>query len=145
MGSLDNAIDAFFANISPTFRSRVTIMTFSEFGRRPEDNDTSGTDHGTAGVQLLVGDRVGGGLHGAQPSLTALDGNGNLVPQVDFRSRVRHRPRPVAQGRLEAGARLPVPEPRGAVRRRRTRWRTDERAAHSAPSPAPAPHRRVAA
>jgi uncharacterized protein (DUF1501 family) len=68
LGQLDNAVGAFYAAISPTFRSRVTLMTFSEFGRRPEDNDTSGTDHGTASVQLLIGDRVAGGLHGAQPS-----------------------------------------------------------------------------
>jgi uncharacterized protein (DUF1501 family) len=82
---LDTSIEAFFAALSPTFRSRVTLMTFSEFGRRPEDNDTSGTDHGTAGVGFVVGDRVNGGMHGAQPSLTNLDDYGNLVHTVDFR------------------------------------------------------------
>ena len=34
----------------------------------------------------MIGDHVKGGLHGAQPSLTALDDNDNLVPTVDFRS-----------------------------------------------------------
>ena len=32
-------------------------MTFSEFGRRPEDNDTSGTDHGTAAPLFVIGDQ----------------------------------------------------------------------------------------
>lgn len=85
LANLDDSLDLFFQTLSPTLRSRVTVMTFSEFGRRPEDNDTSGTDHGTAGVQLLVGDRVNGGLHGQQPSLSTLDRHGNLVHQVDFR------------------------------------------------------------
>lgn len=87
LAQLDGAVDAFFANLSPAFRSRVTLMTFSEFGRRPEDNDTSGTDHGTAGPILLIGDRVRGGLHGAAPGLgtNQLDQHGNLVRTVDFR------------------------------------------------------------
>jgi uncharacterized protein (DUF1501 family) len=85
MADFDAAVDAFFAALSPSFRTRVTLMTFSEFGRRPEDNDTSGTDHGTASVAFLMGDRVAGGMHGAHPSLTALDQYGNLVNRVDFR------------------------------------------------------------
>ncbi len=85
MADLDASVGAFFDTLSATFKSRVTLMTFSEFGRRPEDNDTSGTDHGTAAVHFVMGDKVNGGLHGAQPSLTALDDNGNLVNGVDFR------------------------------------------------------------
>ena len=143
MTNLDNAIASFFANISPTFRSRVTIMTFSEFGRRPEDNDTSGTDHGTAGVQLLIGDRVGGGLHGAQPPLTSLDQNGNLVPQVDFRTVYAT----VLDKWLKADSKqvlgLPVPEPHGPVRRGRTGWRPDERTDPAGPASTQASHRRV--
>lgn len=85
LSDLDNSIEGFFATLSPELRSQVTIMTFSEFGRRPIDNATGGTDHGTAGVQFLIGDRVKGGLHGTQPSLTTLDRYGNLIPTVDFR------------------------------------------------------------
>jgi uncharacterized protein (DUF1501 family) len=85
MTDLDTSIEAFFAALSPTFRSRVTLMTFSEFGRRPEDNDTNGTDHGTSSVAFVVGDRVNGGLHGGQPSLTNFDDWGNLRHTVDFR------------------------------------------------------------
>ena len=61
-------------------------MTFSEFGRRPEENGDGGTDHGTAAPLFVIGDHVKGGLHGAQPSLTNLDDDGNLVPTVDFRA-----------------------------------------------------------
>ena len=61
-------------------------MTFSEFGRRPEENGDAGTDHGSAAPLFVIGDNVNGGLHGAQPSLTSLDDDGNLVPAVDFRS-----------------------------------------------------------
>jgi uncharacterized protein (DUF1501 family) len=85
MGDLDTSVGAFFDTLGASFKSRVSLMTFSEFGRRPEDNDTSGTDHGTAAAHFVIGDRVAGGLVGDAPSLTALDGNGNLVNTVDFR------------------------------------------------------------
>ena len=61
-------------------------MTFSEFGRRPEENGDAGTDHGAAGPMLLIGDRVRGGLHGTQPSLNDLDNNDDLRTHVDFRA-----------------------------------------------------------
>lgn len=63
----------------------VTVMTASEFGRRVRDNG-SGTDHGTAGVQFLIGGSVAGGLYGAQPSLTRTTAAGNMIHEVDFRS-----------------------------------------------------------
>ncbi len=85
MADLNASVGAFYDALSPTFRSRVTLMTFSEFGRRPEDNDTSGTDHGTAAPHLVIGDQVNGGVYGAAPSLTSLDPNGNLKYSVDFR------------------------------------------------------------
>lgn len=83
---LDGAIDAFFANLGAEWRNRVTVMTFSEFGRRPERNDDLGTDHGTAAPMFLVGSRVKGGLYGAAPTTTDLDRHGNLKHHVDFRS-----------------------------------------------------------
>ena len=82
---LDDAIDVFFTALAPRWRSQVTLMTYSEFGRRPEENGDNGTDHGTAEPILVVGDHVKGGLHAAQPSLTNLDDDGNLIPTVDFR------------------------------------------------------------
>jgi uncharacterized protein (DUF1501 family) len=66
----------------------TVIMQWSEFGRRPNENASHGTDHGTASVQFVIGNPVKGGLYGEQPSLdaTALDSAGNLKFKVDFRS-----------------------------------------------------------
>ncbi len=60
-------------------------MTYAEFGRRPQENRSLGTDHGTASAHLLAGGRVRGGLYGEAPRLDALEG-GNLIFAVDFRS-----------------------------------------------------------
>jgi uncharacterized protein (DUF1501 family) len=84
--SLDDGLRTFFDTLLPQFGSRVVVVAFSEFGRRPRANDSGGTDHGTASVALVMGERVRGGLWGAQPSLTSLDPNGNLVPALDTRS-----------------------------------------------------------
>ena len=85
MDSIDRAINRILTSIEPRFRSRVCIMTMSEFGRRPEQNG-SGTDHGTANAMFVIGDGVSGGLYGAQPSLRRLDQRGDLRHEVDFRS-----------------------------------------------------------
>jgi uncharacterized protein (DUF1501 family) len=61
-------------------------MTYAEFGRRPRENRSNGTDHGTANAHFLLGGRVKGGLFGPPPALGRLDGNGNLPHAVDFRS-----------------------------------------------------------
>ncbi len=64
----------------------VIMFLFSEFGRRVKDNG-SGTDHGAAGVSFVIGPRVKGGMYGYYPETQAekLD-QGDLVPNVDFRS-----------------------------------------------------------
>jgi hypothetical protein len=85
LASLDAGIEALFANLSATQRPRVTLLTFSEFGRRP-DVASNGTDHGAAGLDIVVGDKVKGGLYGEQPSLTDLDTHGNLKASTDFRA-----------------------------------------------------------
>jgi uncharacterized protein (DUF1501 family) len=61
------------------------VMTYAEFGRRPAENASGGTDHGTANVHFACGGRVRGGLLGKAPDLARLEG-GNLVHGVDFRS-----------------------------------------------------------
>jgi uncharacterized protein (DUF1501 family) len=63
---------------------KVTIMCFSEFGRRVNENNSNGTDHGTAGPMFLAGGKVKGGLHGSYPSLSDLD-HGDLKYSTDFR------------------------------------------------------------
>ena len=62
------------------------VLTYAEFGRRPQENQSGGTDHGTANVQFALGGRVKGGFHGEAPQLQQLDGSGNLAYAVDFRS-----------------------------------------------------------
>ncbi len=66
----------------------VLMMQWSEFGRRPNENDSFGTDHGTAAPLFVIGNSVRGGLYGQQPSLAAtnLDIAGNMKFTVDFRS-----------------------------------------------------------
>ncbi len=61
------------------------VATYAEFGRRPRENASAGTDHGTASAHFLLGGRVKGGLYGQRPALDRLDGNGNLPFAVDFR------------------------------------------------------------
>ena len=63
----------------------VVVVTVSEFGRRPRENGSGGTDHGTAAPVFAVGGGVRGGIYGGAPSLTALKG-GDLRHTVDFRS-----------------------------------------------------------
>ena len=50
---------------------RVLTLIWSEFGRRPEDNDSGGTDHGAGGLLLLVGNRANGGIRSEFPGLGA--------------------------------------------------------------------------
>ena len=61
------------------------VMTYAEFGRRPRENGSNGTDHGTASAQFLLGGKVRGGFYGQPPALERLDGGGNLPYAVDFR------------------------------------------------------------
>lgn len=65
--------------------NQVTTMTFSEFGRRASENESKGTDHGTASPLFVVGSRVRGGLHGTAPALN-IPKNTDLTYSTDFRS-----------------------------------------------------------
>jgi uncharacterized protein (DUF1501 family) len=65
---------------------RVIMHVWSEFGRRPLENGGLGTDHGAAGISMLIGSRVTGTMCGEYPSLERLDVNGNQRVNVDFRS-----------------------------------------------------------
>ena len=86
LGELDGAIQAFYEALDPRWRTQVTLMTFSEFGRRPEQNGDNGTDHGTAAPLFVIGDHVNGGLHARPTEPDKLDDDDNLVPSVDFRA-----------------------------------------------------------
>jgi len=82
---LDESVFAFYQDLSAAgLLSRVTLVMFSEFGRRVKDNG-SGTDHGTAAPMFLMGGGVKGIIRGKNPNLTDLD-NGDLKYEYDFRS-----------------------------------------------------------
>ena len=88
LGQLDSAFSSFFAELEGVKAAEnVVVMTYSEFGRRPSENASQGTDHGTAAPLFVAGPKVKGGrFYGEEPSLTSLDANGNLIFNVDFRS-----------------------------------------------------------
>lgn len=64
---------------------KVTLLVFSEFGRRVEENGSLGTDHGEAAPMFLIGSRVKGGFHGPNPDLANLS-RGDVPWKTDFRS-----------------------------------------------------------
>jgi uncharacterized protein (DUF1501 family) len=85
---VSNTVDNFMTDLREHDASdEVTLMFFSEFGRRVKDNG-SGTDHGAAGVAFVVGEHVKGGIYGQYPSLepSQLEEGGNLKFNLDFRS-----------------------------------------------------------
>lgn len=90
LDEMDQALDAFLNDMAASGDlDRVVLMTFSEFGRRPQENGSFGTDHGTANCLFAMGGPVIGGVYGGQPDLALLVGGnqgGNLEHAVDFRS-----------------------------------------------------------
>lgn len=64
---------------------RTLVLSYAEFGRRPKENQSNGTDHGTSNVHFAMGGAVRGGFHGEPPDLARLDANGNAVFGVDYR------------------------------------------------------------
>ncbi len=65
--------------------NNTLVMTYAEFGRRPAENGSMGTDHGTSSTHFVAGGRVKGGFYGEGPRLDQLE-NGNLRHVLDFRS-----------------------------------------------------------
>jgi uncharacterized protein (DUF1501 family) len=65
---------------------RVLTLVWSEFGRRPMENASGGTDHGAAGCAFVMGKRAAGTMIGEWPGLAnGLDALGNLRATADFR------------------------------------------------------------
>jgi uncharacterized protein (DUF1501 family) len=86
--SFSQAVKAFYDDMEGHGLRDLVIMTFSEFGRRLNENASFGTDHGTSSLMFVIGNPVKGGLYGTYPSLAAtdLDNAGNLRHNVDFRA-----------------------------------------------------------
>lgn len=69
-----------------TFKDTL-VLTFSEFGRRVQENAANGTDHGAANNVFLIGENLKTkGFYNDAPNLSQLDKNGDLIHTVDFRS-----------------------------------------------------------
>lgn len=82
-----SSIAAFQADLEARgIADRVLVHVWSEFGRRAQENGSAGTDHGAAGVSLLIGTQASGQMVGVWPGLANLDVNGNQVANVDFRA-----------------------------------------------------------
>src|SRR5207302_338842 len=85
LSQLAGAVAAFFEDLKEAkLADRVTLLTFSEFGRTIKENGSAGTDHGTAGAVFVAGPSVQGGVVGMMPSLTDLVG-GEPKMTTDFR------------------------------------------------------------
>tara|TARA_R110002072_G_scaffold22615_1_gene79243 strand:+ start:60921 stop:62540 length:1620 start_codon:yes stop_codon:yes gene_type:complete len=84
---LSNSIKNFYDDLSATgMQDKVLSMTISEFGRRPYENGSNGTDHGAASPVMLFGEGLqGSGFVGQHPDLSTWDNNDNLIPTSDFR------------------------------------------------------------
>ena len=82
---LNDALFTFYSDLKKAnLLQNVTIVVFSEFGRRVKDNG-KGTDHGTAAPMFVIGGSNKGKIIGNNPNLSDLD-NGDLKYEVDFRS-----------------------------------------------------------
>ncbi len=83
--ALNDAITPFLKQMrNSAYGRHVVTMIYSEFGRRVAANATQGTDHGTSGPVLILGESVRGGFYGDAPSLTDLR-DGDLKTTTDFR------------------------------------------------------------
>jgi uncharacterized protein (DUF1501 family) len=86
LADLASSVAGMFETLKKTGHdSRVRLMTFSEFGRRVQENNSRGTDHGAASCLFVAGPSVQGGVVGKHPSLSDLDAD-DLKFHTDFRA-----------------------------------------------------------
>ena len=85
---MGDAVAAFLSDLKAQGNlGRVSLMTFSEFGRRVKENASGGTDHGAAAPMFLAGGGIKSGLLGQMPSLAPQDlFDGDVKYNTDFRS-----------------------------------------------------------
>ncbi len=82
---LNDAVFSFYQDLKKSQQlQNVTLVVFSEFGRRVKDNG-KGTDHGTAAPMFVIGGNNKGKIIGNNPNLADLD-HGDLKHEIDFRS-----------------------------------------------------------
>lgn len=86
LAQLSDGLAAFYDDLTAHGNERrVLTLTFSEFGRRIEENASRGTDHGEASPLFMIGGGVKGGLYGEVPDL-AQSAMGNVPFTTDFRN-----------------------------------------------------------
>lgn len=83
---LSSSIKSFYNDLEAKgMDDEVLSMTISEFGRRPYENGSDGTDHGAASPVMLFGAGLNGsGFVGTHPDLSSWDTNDNLIPTTHF-------------------------------------------------------------
>jgi uncharacterized protein (DUF1501 family) len=94
MGTLNDGLLAFYNDIrNQGLLGDTLLLTFSEFGRRINENGSAGTDHGAGTLMMAMGGRVNGGFYGTaarlnpDPQNPTLENGGNDVHYaIDFRS-----------------------------------------------------------
>jgi uncharacterized protein (DUF1501 family) len=85
MNEVSESLKAFYDDmLTAGLLGQVTLLVFSEFGRRVKENG-SGTDHGAAAPVFIIGGQNKGKIIGANPNLADLN-NGDLKHQYDFRA-----------------------------------------------------------
>ena len=85
MTQLDGALTAFQGELAARgLADQMTVLVFSEFGRRVQENGSAGTDHGAAGPVFLLGKNLKGGVLGGPQDLAKLH-RGDLIHNTDFR------------------------------------------------------------
>ncbi len=84
--SVSQSLAAFQADLEARgVADRVLTLVWSEFGRRPQANESNGTDHGAGGIAWVQGTHAASGILTDYPSLTDFDRDDNLKVTVDFR------------------------------------------------------------
>lgn len=88
MKDFSSALRAFMDDLKKQGNlDRTTVLVFSEFGRRVQENASGGTDHGSGAPVFVCGGGIKGGIVGSTPSLAPQDlSNGDVKFQTDFRS-----------------------------------------------------------
>ena len=80
------ALSAFGTDLGPGLDG-VTLVTMSEFGRRVEENESGGVDHGWGNCMFVMGGNVVTDVHGAWPGLSAEAlTDGDLTVTTDYRA-----------------------------------------------------------
>ena len=95
IANLSTNLKAFYddMNAEPQWRGRFVVAVVSEFGRVLYQNNSSGTDHGSGNVMLVLGSGKpfgvpninGGRIFGEWPGLTHLGFNDGLQITTDYR------------------------------------------------------------